>query len=1834
MRKVLLPLFFLLCLGSLFSANAQPGRLQAREAEWKNYALPQTNFTRKLDADKIFIFRVPADWQQDGDGLTFNGPHSASLKIVVQKIPEGYPLDDYFGATVRTVKDLSGGVDFMVTRKTQFQNVEARELVVEVPDPEGELIRSTTWIATYGPQAIIFNLKVPAPHAAEVEPFFKAVVQSVIFVSYDYAEFEKLRDAAIKSPSAAPINEIENIIESLNETTAARESAVTRLASLFSSTPEAALDLLLDRRAMVRVAAVQAATQSKNGLLTPFLWELLDDREPLVSEAAARSVAASADVVPKVLEHSMSGFRTEMLARVWPFLSKEKRNELLEIIFKETAARPEPPPAVKAPPKTGVSVSIIETAPVRRGKSAPELVVASSVALDPNVQIGALTLLIGVPVDEFKLPLARIMASNYDPLIAVGLQVALFRGEALPLAPLLKLISSSNKQVSNLAARSLATAASTADIPQIEALISKDGSRKERDDDLKLTVRKINFRNALRAAKTEEEKRATISKAIDDTALADFAWLHDCEATTSGCASSAGTLATKRDLTIKPFAENLFPKRVRHYTAIPNPRQAVQKFYETLQGLQMDTPRAQAGLVFMLTNMRKLLGETLTAPVDANELIDYTGIDPDAPIASGSWTAQNAPDNIEIAQRNAIVLRVKDRGRFERTVDNFQRTATGFTRLTDIVGVGSRAIAALPAVLPMSAKLALSTDRPKTSDGPLLRYSFSGDKEWNGLKLRTFRTMYVGSGWDIAADTTYIAYVGDTAILAPDLASIRDLLARASTTEGQFLADNSEFRKALDTHGDVVYCSDLKAIFATPGDKKNTPVAKTDEYGALKFSASSWETSHHVTFDESDWSKPLLPFQPKDMTAARELLPSSTIAYYLMAIDFPALWSNQGNDLLSPSELETLPKLWVPNFKQEVLPELGPECGIVVTEMPDMLTFTGGTWAAFCKLKSSKLSDALIAGKLLLGVGPTTDVAELKRDSDSYFVAARRGYLIVTNNAKGLAAFDGKTNLAATRDYSRSIEKVPGSVIAFGGYNLPAAVAAATKGVDEGRQALIASRLFEIASAFHSQNFYATATGGSIEAHSSVAMDREGRYPVADFSSLPRGTGITYAIVEPRGVPITDQNRLSSLVLRVHAKAPGPIDNIKDDIKSATQAVEQKSATELRLTVAARRAGTEKSVQLPVKDPEFGPYLKATSEFAADKKEVIDKAREIAGKDRDAWNVALKLAEWTNKNLEWKLVVSADPVQTLATREADCSEFSALFVAMARSLGLPARTVSGLAYTGTTFGAHAWVEVWAGRWIELDPTFGTSFVDATHIRDTNNALVTSVALNLIDLEVLEANRSTAEFQKSPRALAEHLAKAIPAGDKSEIEATIDLATLTDEHMGAGAWAKLSDGEREQMWSAYRRIVTELLAYGKDSFGERHIRVVHLEEKGDTAEAICLTSPVELMLRLRLLRRNDVWHLSELVLVDDHFATVSEMLQPAIGAIEKARAGEKPPAIGSTGFVRVLLLLSKDAAKAARLADELLKSKPKDTGLRYLKALALLDGKTAAEGVKLLTELSDENFAPAVYKLAQTFSESEDEAEWDKAIPLYERYISLEPHDPRGFRDLGHAYDDADRSGQAEAAYRKALEIDPADLDNHSNLIELLVLHDQFAGLRALLVAGEKYQQADDDLFGSVIQDLCLSEETKAAEKLAASEPLRMKTSARANLSLGRVFTTDGRYVEARRLLTTAAQLEMKSAEPHVQLAKLFRKQSQWPAALKAADRAISLEPDYTEGYYERACALARLRRFKEAIVALTKSVELDDMQVEYLADEEDLKPLASLPEFKKLLPPPPTKEQP
>jgi len=102
--------------------------------------------------------------------------------------------------------------------------------------------------------------------------------------------------------------------------------------------------------------------------------------------------------------------------------------------------------------------------------------------------------------------------------------------------------------------------------------------------------------------------------------------------------------------------------------------------------------------------------------------------------------------------------------------------------------------------------------------------------------------------------------------------------------------------------------------------------------------------------------------------------------------------------------------------------------------------------------------------------------------------------------------------------------------------------------------------------------------------------------------------------------------------------------------------------------------------------------------------------------------------------------VSTPLREVLAKRHGVCQDFAHLMIGCLRSLGLPARYVSGYILTTPAPGrprlvgadaSHAWVSVWCGEagWIELDPTndmlvgdqhitlaWGRDFSDVTPMR--------------------------------------------------------------------------------------------------------------------------------------------------------------------------------------------------------------------------------------------------------------------------------------------------------------------------------------------------------------------------------------------------------------------------------------------------------------------------------------------------------------------------------------
>jgi hypothetical protein len=76
--------------------------------------------------------------------------------------------------------------------------------------------------------------------------------------------------------------------------------------------------------------------------------------------------------------------------------------------------------------------------------------------------------------------------------------------------------------------------------------------------------------------------------------------------------------------------------------------------------------------------------------------------------------------------------------------------------------------------------------------------------------------------------------------------------------------------------------------------------------------------------------------------------------------------------------------------------------------------------------------------------------------------------------------------------------------------------------------------------------------------------------------------------------------------------------------------------------------------------------------------------------------------------------------QTVRSRSGDCGEMGLLLAALAKARGIPARVVSGLAYTRSfegqayVFAPHVWVQAWNGQyWQSFDAALGS--FDAGHI---------------------------------------------------------------------------------------------------------------------------------------------------------------------------------------------------------------------------------------------------------------------------------------------------------------------------------------------------------------------------------------------------------------------------------------------------------------------------------------------------------------------------------------
>ncbi|VVB74670.1 Transglutaminase-like superfamily protein [Candidatus Tiddalikarchaeum anstoanum] len=194
-----------------------------------------------------------------------------------------------------------------------------------------------------------------------------------------------------------------------------------------------------------------------------------------------------------------------------------------------------------------------------------------------------------------------------------------------------------------------------------------------------------------------------------------------------------------------------------------------------------------------------------------------------------------------------------------------------------------------------------------------------------------------------------------------------------------------------------------------------------------------------------------------------------------------------------------------------------------------------------------------------------------------------------------------------------------------------------------------------------------------------------------------------------------------------------------------------------------------KSLVLANSNPSY-PY--PADSFPSDVKEYLDftrvadnspaiqeKVTELISGVTGYLDVVSKLSKFVAYFLQYNLNYAPSSIpasQVYYQQSGVCDEFSSLLISMLRNAGIPARFVSGFAFTNvgviscTNFGPHSWVEFYlpGTGWVSIDPTYKEFFfVDAGHVplyvsSDSSTNIINASYLSSMNISV---NIQTPQF---------------------------------------------------------------------------------------------------------------------------------------------------------------------------------------------------------------------------------------------------------------------------------------------------------------------------------------------------------------------------------------------------------------------------------------------------------------------------------------------------------
>ncbi|MGC4092216.1 MAG: tetratricopeptide repeat protein [Polyangiaceae bacterium] len=326
----------------------------------------------------------------------------------------------------------------------------------------------------------------------------------------------------------------------------------------------------------------------------------------------------------------------------------------------------------------------------------------------------------------------------------------------------------------------------------------------------------------------------------------------------------------------------------------------------------------------------------------------------------------------------------------------------------------------------------------------------------------------------------------------------------------------------------------------------------------------------------------------------------------------------------------------------------------------------------------------------------------------------------------------------------------------------------------------------------------------------------------------------------------------------------------------------------------------------------------------------------------------------------------------------------------------------------------------------------------------------------------------------------------------------------------------------------------------------------------------------------------------------------ERVEEAHGALKKLREANPKSLLVAFWFGRVLEAIGdRDGAEkiysasiAGTKADPMLV----DT---YI-ALALLQNQQGRAEVAQKTLAQAREKLPASAAIHKALGDvAISQGRFVDAVSDLQKAIELDADDLGARFRLGVAYR---RDGKFELAQKSFDLVGAADADYPGLALERGLLYEATGRSEEALRAYEgalAKAPSDLDLMLRVGCGYAAAARSKEAEELLRKVLSSRPTSAETHYCLGRALQNEGsRLADALRLFERAVELDAHRAEYQLYVGWAARESGNLPKATRALDQAIALDQGLADAYWQRGVLRQQSGAVKDAIVDLTRALQL------------------------------------